>query len=590
MKIRIELFEQIVVGGHRDHRHVRIDQRERAMLEFAGGIGLGVDVGDLFQFERAFHGDGILRTPAEEQGVVLVGEILGELLDLAVERERLLDPARNGDELFHEIGFGRGREVMTATEHDHQHEQRYQLGSEGLGGRDADFGPGARHEREVGRAYQRTLGHVADGERSAEAAQLRFLQRGERVGGLARLGNRHHQRIAAHHRPAITEFARDLDAARYARERFEPVARDLCGMEAGAAGDDVHALHLVEYFLGTEPESGFQYAVAAQAACERLGQRTRLLENFFEHVVAILATLDGVVGEFADLERPFHRRPSGVINGEAVAPDLGDVAVLEKDETQGNGDKGSNVGGDEMFTNADAAHQLAAAPRRQQHPGIGVADHAQRVGAVQSADRGLDSGEQALPSREVIMNLVHYHFGVGLGGELITGPALHGPQRLVNIDDAVVHHGHGVAANVRMGVGLGGLAVGGPAGVGDAAAAVEALLAGERFDLAHLAGRAHPIEGIVVIQHHYAGGIVTAVFEPLQAFDQNGNHVALRDRANYTAHIEYPRRSTNRFSAKNYGTSVCALILRHGYQTSDRPPPAVLFVRGGKIGMIGSYC
>src|SRR3569623_2433624 len=369
MKIRIELFEQIVVGGHRDHRHVRIDQRERAMLEFAGGIGLGVDVGDLFQFERAFHGDGILRTPAEEQGVVLVGEILGELLDLAVERERLLDPARNGDELFHEIGFGRGREVMTATEHDHQHEQRYQLSSEGLGGRDADFGPGARHEREGGRAYQRTLGHVADGERSAEAAQLRFLQRGERVGGLAGLGNRHHQRIAPHHRPTITEFARDLDAARYARERFEPVARDLRGVEAGAAGDDVHALHFVEYFLGTEAERGFQYAVAAQAAFERLSQRTRLLENFFEHVVAILAAFDGVVGEFADLERPFHCRARGVVNGEAVASDLGDVAVFEKNEALGFGDQGRDVGSDEVFTAAAADYQRAAAPRRSRATG-----------------------------------------------------------------------------------------------------------------------------------------------------------------------------------------------------------------------------
>ena len=36
------------------------------MFEFAGGVGLGVDVGDFFQFEGTFQGDGELISTAKE--------------------------------------------------------------------------------------------------------------------------------------------------------------------------------------------------------------------------------------------------------------------------------------------------------------------------------------------------------------------------------------------------------------------------------------------------------------------------------------------------------------------------------------------
>jgi hypothetical protein len=35
-----------------------VHQRQRAVLEFAGRIGLGVDVGDLLELQRAFHAIG----------------------------------------------------------------------------------------------------------------------------------------------------------------------------------------------------------------------------------------------------------------------------------------------------------------------------------------------------------------------------------------------------------------------------------------------------------------------------------------------------------------------------------------------------
>lgn len=57
LEVGLELVEQAVVGRDGNDRHIAVDQRERAMLEFAGSISLGVDVGDFLELERAFKGD-----------------------------------------------------------------------------------------------------------------------------------------------------------------------------------------------------------------------------------------------------------------------------------------------------------------------------------------------------------------------------------------------------------------------------------------------------------------------------------------------------------------------------------------------------
>ena len=44
-----------------------LDQRDRAVLELAGGEALGVDVGELLELERALERDRVAGVPAEEQ-------------------------------------------------------------------------------------------------------------------------------------------------------------------------------------------------------------------------------------------------------------------------------------------------------------------------------------------------------------------------------------------------------------------------------------------------------------------------------------------------------------------------------------------
>jgi hypothetical protein len=48
------------------------------VLQLAGGIRLGMDVGDFLQLQCTFHRDRVHRTAPEEQRVVLVGEAVRE--------------------------------------------------------------------------------------------------------------------------------------------------------------------------------------------------------------------------------------------------------------------------------------------------------------------------------------------------------------------------------------------------------------------------------------------------------------------------------------------------------------------------------
>ena len=103
LEVGLQLVEQRIVGRDGDHRHVAVDQRQRAVLEFAGRVGFGVDVGDFLELQRAFQGDRVMPAAAEEQRVLLVGEALGPGLDLGFELEHLVDRHRQVAQLV-EVG------------------------------------------------------------------------------------------------------------------------------------------------------------------------------------------------------------------------------------------------------------------------------------------------------------------------------------------------------------------------------------------------------------------------------------------------------------------------------------------------------
>jgi hypothetical protein len=110
-------------------------------------------------------------------------------------------------------------------------------------------------------------------------------------------------------------------------------------------------------------------------------------------------------------------------------------------------------------------------------------------------------------------------------------------QLLVVLDDAVVHDREAVAREVRMSIALARYSVRGPARVRNAGATLDRQFDQGLLERAHLADRTQALQMPVGVEHGYAGGIVTAVFEPLEALDQYRHDVAIGDPRDYSTHI-----------------------------------------------------
>ena len=115
-------------------------------------------------------------------------------------------------------------------------------------------------------------------------------ERGERVGGLARLADEERQSAGLKHRLAIAELARDIDVDGYPGELLDPVFRDQPGIIARPAGDDRHPLERAEVEVaGRKRDFAFE---RPDIALESLGNHDRLLEDLLLHIVAVIALLD----------------------------------------------------------------------------------------------------------------------------------------------------------------------------------------------------------------------------------------------------------------------------------------------------------
>ena len=129
-------------------------------------------------------------------------------------------------------------------------------------------------------------------------------------------------------------------------------------------------------------------------------------------------------------------------------------------------------------------------------------------------------------------------FGVGFGLEFVA----FGDEVLLELeivfDDAVVDDHEGACA-VAVGVGVffGGAAVGGPAGVADAEGAVDGVGGDDGFEVAELAGGSAEFEGGGASGYGDAGGVVAAVLEAAQAFNDDGDDGLGANVTNDSTHV-----------------------------------------------------
>lgn len=535
LHVRLQLFQQRIVRRDRYYRHLFGHQRQRAVLQFAGRVGLGVDVRDFLELQRAFQGDRVVDAAPQEQGVLFTREFLGPGDDLRLERQHRRQRDRQVTHHLEVFGFlGIGQAAVDLRQGQGQEEQRRQLGGEGLGRGHADFDAGAGDVGQLALAHHSAGRDVADGQRMVHAEAARVLERGQGVGRLAALRDGHHQGVGVRHAVAVAVFAGDLDVHRHLGHRLDPVLGGEAGVVAGAAGQDQHAVDLLEHGIGAVAE---QFRHHAGHALERVADDARLLEDLFLHVVAVRAELGragmGVHGFHFALDR------TAVDVDDPVAGQLqvDHVAFFQIDDLVSGAGQRHRVGGDEVLVLADADDQRRALARGDHAVRFFAAEHGDRVGAVQALD-GLLHGLEQVAGVQVV-DQVGDDLGVGLARELVAQAGQFGAQLVVVFDDAVVDKCNARIVfgrrEVRVGIVRRRGAVGGPAGVGDAGEAVEACLFDLRFEVGHARGGARAGQAAIEVDGD-AAGIVPAVFEPFQALDQDGGDITLGDCTDDTAH------------------------------------------------------
>jgi len=114
------------------------------VFELARRIGFGMDVGDLLELERAFHRDGVVHAATQEQRVVLVGKLFGELGDDGFQIQHFLHRAGQMAQVLQMRHFLlMAQATALFGQHQGQQEQGGELSGECLGRSHTDLRAGA---------------------------------------------------------------------------------------------------------------------------------------------------------------------------------------------------------------------------------------------------------------------------------------------------------------------------------------------------------------------------------------------------------------------------------------------------------------
>ncbi len=475
-------FEGVAVAAHADDDEVGVDEGDRAVFHFAGGIALGIDVADLFKFEGGLEAGSEHVVAAEEEEAVVGGVFFGQRLDGVVLMEDLFDFGGKGLDLVKEGLSFFFAHVAQAGHEEGEKGKDGELAGEGLGRADADLGAGAEEEGAVGFAGKGGVADVADAE-DFGAFAFDFADGGNRIEGLARLADGDDEGAVGDDRVFVAKLGGDLRLGRDAGFVFEEGGGDLTGVPGGAAGED----H--DPFDGEEVGGGkgevFKLGGAElrdQAVMKGLLDRLGLFEDLFEHIMRIAVLRKGCGSSFEAFSALLDGGGALVEDFDLFGADQGDLVGTEEHHVEVWLAEGVGVGGDEGFRaagiNADGDRILPGGG--DDLVGVVFVDQGDPPESAEVGEGFLDGGEE-LPLVKVGDQLGD-HFRVGVGVE---GPALgleHLAEGKVVFDDSVVDDSDRlVLIEVGVGVFPGGFPMGGPAGMGDGQVEAHGLFAESAF-------------------------------------------------------------------------------------------------------------
>jgi len=259
-----------------------------------------------------------------------------------------------------------------------------------------------------------------------------------------------------------------------------------------------------------------------------------LLVDFLRHEMAMVALIDQKRGGERTGDRPLHGIAGAIADGDAFAGQHCPIAVLEIADLVGEGRECQRIGADEHLALAVADGQRAALPGNNHQIVVAAEDHGDGECAFETAQRVKGGADRIVAGPQFAGDEMGDNLGVGVAGE---GGAF-GDQLILQLaiilDDAVMHD-RNVVGHVRMGVRLGGLAVGRPAGMPYTDLAQQRRRFQPRLEIAQLAFGAPPPK-LAMLHGGDAGGIVAAIFQPLQRIDELASDRPFAENANNAAH------------------------------------------------------
>ena len=517
-----------------------------------------MDVGDLLELERTFHGNGVVHATTQEQGVLVLGKVLGPAHHLRLQRQHGLQGHRqvaHGSQVFLLLRFS--QLALGLRQGQRQQEQARQLRGEGLGRGHTNFHACAGDVAQLALAHHGTGGYVADGQGVVHAQALGMAQGCQCVGCLAGLADGDHQRLGIGHTGAVAVFAGHFHIAGDTCNRLQPVLGSAAAVVAGAASQDQNTVDVLEHAPGSGTICAIkQLRSHIDHAFQRVPNSSGLLKDFLLHVVAVGAKLHGTAVCMHGLDGALlgqHGMAVAACNPVAAGLQIHQITLFQIHDLVGDAGHGHGVRGQEEFAvvTADAQHQRRACTATDHAVRFILVHHSNGVGTMQLGARCLDGFKQIAVIEAVYQ--VANHLRVGLAGKDIALGFELRTQGFVVFNDAVVHQRHtgwlaavnglaGAIAEVGVGIAHGRLAMGGPAGVGNTGQALQVFGRDLFQQLGHTSRAACTLQALADgaachhAMHGHATGVIAAVFQSLQTLHQQGNDVARRHCADDATH------------------------------------------------------
>ena len=282
--------------------------------------------------------------------------------------------------------------------------------------------------------------------------------------------------------------------------------------------------------------------IVLDARADRAGHRLRLLHDLLEHEVLIAAFFRCGQIPVNRLHRLINYITEFVHDRDAVRPDDCNLVIIQNDILLGAANDRRYVRRDHVFALAHTDNQRAGTARRDDLLRIIHGDHTQRIRTAHTLHRIQHGLRQVLLLAGVqIVHQMRDRLGIGFGLEGIAVRLQAFAQLLVVLNDTVMHYRDlalaVTPAEMRMRVTVGRFAMRRPARMADAAGAVQPALFFDLFlqigDPSLRFDNAQP----VLCKRRNTSGVIAAVFQTVQTFQQNRKRVFASGKTNDSTHI-----------------------------------------------------